>query len=105
MSSCLKTRVRLTTEAHLLQILSCDVLKLRIGQHIVRMGIERDMHYRFFHLRPHGHQSEKVLHRPMDVHRSRAVIVDAAGCQKPPFRLVDLLPVVGKWLRTMKFLN
>ena len=92
----LENEIRLVAEAHLLQILPCDVLKLRVRQNIVGMRIERDMHHRFLHLRPHGHQSEKVLHSPVDVHRSRTVIVDAVGCQKPPFRLVDLLPVVGK---------
>ena len=92
----LENEVRLVAEAHLLQILPRDVLKLRVRQNIVGMRIERDMHHRFLHLRPHGHHAEKVLHSPMDVHRSRAVIVDAVGCQKSPFRLVDFLPVVGK---------
>ena len=88
--------IGLVAEAHLLQILPRDVLKLGVGQHIVGMRVERDMHHRLLHLRPHGHQGEEVLHRPADVHRSRTVIVDAVGRQQPPFLLVDLLPVVGK---------
>ena len=32
----------------------------------------------------------------MDVHRSRTVIVDAVGGEQPPFRFVNLLPVVGE---------
>ena len=92
----LENEIRLVAEPHLLQILPCDVLKFCVRQNIVGMRIERDMHHRFLHLRPHGHQSEKVLHSPVDIHRPRTVIVDAVGCQKPPFRLVDLFPVVGK---------
>ena len=92
----LENEIRLVAEAHLLQILPCDVLKLHIRQYVIGMRIERDMHHRFLHLRPHGHHAEKILHSPVDVHLSRTVIVDAVGRQKLPFRLVDFLPVVGK---------
>ena len=92
----LENKVRLVCKAHLFQILPCDVLKFRVCQHIVRVRIQRDMHHRFLHSRISRHTGKKALHRLMDVHRPRAVIVDAVGGEQPPFLLVDLLSVVGK---------
>ena len=46
----LENKVRLITEAHLLQILPCDVLKLRVSQHVIGMRVKRDMHHRLLHL-------------------------------------------------------
>ena len=36
----LENEIRLVAEAHLLQILPCDILKLRVRQNIVGMRIE-----------------------------------------------------------------
>ena len=92
----LDNKIRLVPIAEFLQILACDVLQFRIGQHVVGMRIERDMEYRFLHPRMLRHTGEKALHCLADVHRPRAVIVDAVGGEQPPFRLVDLFPVIGK---------
>ena len=49
-------KIRLVAVAHLFQILACDVLKLRVGQHILRVRVERYMHHRFLHPRLCGHE-------------------------------------------------
>ena len=92
----LDNKVRLVAVAEFLQILACDVLQFRVGQHVVGMRVERDMEYRFLHPRMLRHTGKKALHRLAYVHRPRAVIVDAVGGEQTPFRLVDLFPVVGK---------
>jgi len=92
----LDNKVRLVPVAEFLQILACDVLQFRICQHVVGMRVERDMEYRFLHPRMLRHTGEKTFHRLAYVHRPRAVIVDAVGGEQPPFRPVDLFPVVGK---------
>ena len=45
----LENKVRLVAEAHLFQILAGYILQFHIGQHILRVRVERDMHHRFLH--------------------------------------------------------
>ena len=53
----------------------------------------REMHHRLLDLHLRWQEGEKTLHRLAYVHRSRTVIVDAVGGEKPPLRLVNLLPL------------
>ena len=92
----LEYKIRLVSETEFFQILAGDILQLNIGQHILRVRVERDMHHRLLDLHLRWQEGEKTLHRLAYVHRPRAVIVDAVGGEQPPFRLVDLFPVVGK---------
>ena len=92
----LENKVRLVAEPHLFQILAGDVLQFRVGQHILGMRIQRDMHHRLFHFHLRRQEGEKALHRLVDVHRPRAVIEDTVGGKQPAFRFVNLLPVVGE---------
>ena len=91
----LENKIRLVAETEFFQILAGYILQFRIGQHILRMWVERNMHHRLLHLHLWRHEGEKTLHRLVDVHLSRTVIVDAVGRKQPPLRLVNLLPVIG----------
>ena len=91
----LEYKIRLVAKTELFQILAGDVLQFDIGQHIIRVRVERDMHHRLLHLHLRRQEGEKTLHRLVNVHRSRTVIVDAVGGKQPPMRLIDFLPVVG----------
>ena len=55
------------------------------------------MHHRLLDLHLRWQEGVETLHRLAYVHRSRTVIVDAVGGEKPPLRLVNLLPVVGNY--------
>ena len=91
----LEDKIRLVSETEPFQIIAGDILQLNIGQYILRMRVERDMHYRFLHFHLRRHESLEALHRLADVHLPRTVIVDAVGGEQPPLCLVNLLPVVG----------
>ena len=92
----LENQVRLVAVPHFFQILLCDVLQLGIRQYIVRVRIQGNMQHGVLGLDHRRHEGHKALHRLADVHHSGTVIVDAVGSQQPSFRLVNLLPVVGK---------
>ena len=91
----LENKIRLVSETEFFQILAGDILQLNIGQHILWVRVERDMHHRLLDLHLRWQEGVETLHRLAYVHRSRTVIVDAVGGEKPPLRLVNLLPVVG----------
>ena len=91
----LEYKIRLVAKTELFQILAGDVLQFRIGQHILRVRVERDMHHRFLHFHLRWQEGVEALHRLADVHLPRTVIIDAVGGEKPPLCLVNLLPVVG----------
>ena len=92
----LVNHVRLLSVAELFQILPRDVLQFRIGQHVVGMRVEGDVHHRFLHPRMRRHISHEIVHRTVYIHRPRAVIVDFVGGKELSLLLVDLLPVVGE---------
>ena len=80
----LEDKIRLVSETEPFQIIAGDILQLNIGQYILRMRVERDMHYRFLHFHLRRHESLEALHRLADVHLPRTVIVDAVGGEQPP---------------------
>ena len=92
----LVNHIRLLSVAEFFQILPCDVLQFRIGQHVVGMRIEGNVHHRFLHPCMRRHISLEAVHRTVNIHRPRAVIVDFVGGKELSLLLVNLLPVVGE---------
>ena len=91
----LEYKIRLVSETEFFQILAGYILQFRIGQHILRVRVERDMYHWLLDLHLRWQEGVETLHRLAYVHRSRTVIVDAVGGKQPPLRLVNLLSVVG----------
>ncbi len=71
----------LVTEPHLFHILAGDCRQLCIGQNIIGMRIEGDMHHRPLCLCSGWHPLHEVGEGTSDVNRAGAVIVDFVGVE------------------------
>ena len=78
------------------EILLGDGRQFRIGQTVIGVRIQRDMHHRFQCAHLLRQVTGEVLRRPPNVEATRPFIEDFVRGKQPPLPLVDLLAIVGQ---------